>query len=66
MGDETRLRKIVRTGDDEFMILKPTRDIDSWEKLGKRYDFRGIGNYVINEAKTTVFDLRDLEISDKT
>ena len=57
-------RKIVKTCGDEFMILKPCIE-GGWNKIGRRYDERGIGSYVTNESVRTAFDTEDLSEEDR-
>jgi len=53
-------RKIVKSNGN-FMVLKPSIDPDEdWNRFGRRYGERGIGNYVTNES----LDGRSLDVTE--
>ncbi len=57
-------RKIVNEN-GRFMVLKPYGHDGSWERIGRRYDDRGIMNCLINTAKAIDFDIDDLSPEDR-
>ena len=44
-------RKIEKI-DDIYIVLKPLRDMDGWEKRGRKYDQRGLVNLL--NTKTNI------------